>query len=164
MNILESIQELRRYTARCIDDLAQRNPDFAGLNSIVSSRFGLMDEHADVFTDETAESLIIIANDISSYPGENFDKKLVQDCFDIAVELLNIALSTTGNVADVIATAKYLHPLFSQDDATIGIGWDLEEYADWYFADDVSTADKERYRNELIEDWKSVVLSRLNQA
>lgn len=164
MNISETINELRRYAVKRIDDLAKRNADFVELGSLVSARLDVAGEQTEVLSDDAAKSLVIVAGDQSTYPGENFDDKLVQGCYDIAVKLLDIAASTSGNAKDIEMTANYLQPLFSQDDTTLGIGWDLEEYAGWYFADDVPTADKERYRNELIEDWKSVVLARLGQA
>lgn len=164
MNISETINELRRYAVKRIDDLAKRNADFVELGSLVSARLEPVGEQTEVLSDEAAESFIIVTTNQSSYPGENFDDKLVQGCYDIAVKLLDIAVSTSGNAKDIEMTAKYLQPLFSQDDTTNSIGWDLEEYSNWYFADSVPSADKERYQKELIEDWKSVVLARLGQA
>lgn len=155
MNKSELINELKRYAVRRIEELTTKNADFAGLASLVAKRFGTAE--GNVLSDQDAASHIVTASDQSTYPGKNFDNTLVQDCYDVAMCLLDTAVSTSGNAEDIGIIARYLHPLFSQDDATIGIGWDLEEYADWYFADDVSTADKEKYRDELNADWQPVV-------
>ena len=71
---------------------------------------------------------------------------------DIARALLDIAVTSKDTNQTLCRAAEALHPLFSQDARTEPIGWDLEEYMQWYF-DGSDTSAKAKRRKELLESW-----------
>ena len=57
----------------------------------------------------------------------------------------------------MVHVAKAVYPLLSQDSATFNGGFDLVECMDWYFDDDVPTAEKRQYAKELTDELRTVV-------
>lgn len=66
--------------------------------------------------------------------------------------LMNLAVKMPDENNNHVLIAKYLHPLLSQDVHTNSIGWDLEEYMDWYFTDP-SEEVRQTYAEDLLSEW-----------
>jgi hypothetical protein len=147
------ISRLAAYAADHIHKLAKKDLVLRPLDELATTRLGHIITDNKPMTDKEAASYIIITSNIDDFPGYNFSPDLRRACFEIIFQTLDIAADTHSTNAHMVQVAQYLHPLLSQDDATISIGWDLVEYMDWYFADDLTTAERKKGYDNLMQDW-----------
>lgn len=149
-----TIKPLKSYAARHIVRLAEIDKILQPLAQLVVERFSLVESEGEIITENQAEKYINVPGKPEDFPGNNFDKQTLKDCYEIAVETLEIAADPSSKNEHMVKVARYLHPLFSLDNSTIMIGHDLEEYMDWYFADDIPTKERQKYLKKMIDDWE----------
>lgn len=151
MNDVQIIESLKMYASFNINLLAKRDSKLRPVNDIVQKKVGSMIRSEKPISDKEAGQLTKWQQ--QDVIGGPFDDNLVQACHDIGVMLLNVASDAESNNKHMCLAAKYLHPLFSQDDRTVAIGWDLEEYMGWYFKD-TTHVERKKYAKGLIENWR----------
>lgn len=100
--------------------------------------------------------MTIIPTNTKALPPCVFDVKTRRACLDLAEIIWRIAVETR-NCHDMVHVAKVVYPLLSQDSATFNGGFDLVEYMDWYFDDDVPIVEKRQYAKELTDELRTVV-------
>jgi len=149
----DTISKLATYAADRIHKLAQKDTLLGPLDELIATRLDSVIERGKTLTDKEAESYTIVASGIEDFPGYSFTPEIRHACFDIAFKTLEIAADTHSINDHMVQAAHYLHPLLSQDDATIAAGWDLEEYMDWYFADNLTAAERKKGYDQLMSDW-----------
>lgn len=74
----------------------------------------------------------------------------------VAIEIINIAANTSRKQRDIHKSIQYitkcLWPLYSRDIDTNMLGFDLQEYSDFF--EDYSEQDRENLKDKLIREWK----------
>ena len=152
-----SIESIKHYTANNVERIASHNPSLQLISGLLQPLLATDGEIADthLITDEIATQAIKFS--ATDRIPEVFTEDEVIVVHEAARRILEIAV-TAAVTADedtsrrLVELAKYLHPLLSQDSRTEKIGWDLEEYTEWYFA--TSTwEDRRAYAEELLADW-----------
>ena len=106
---------------------------------------------AQAITDDNAERLTKFSQ--SDAIPEIFSPEELATIHKIARKILELAVKHKDDNTSLQKVVSYLHPLLSQDSRTEQIGWDLEEYMDWYFTTPTETERKAR-AHELLSDWQ----------
>jgi hypothetical protein len=144
------LSKLRHYAAYNINRLAKQDALLEPIDVLVQKHVAVQNNNTELMTDEEADKLINWSPDDNV--GTPLSDAEVQHYHAIGKKLLEIATNPNSNNEHMLLIAKYLRPLFSQDHRTIDMGWDLEEYMDWYFLD-TSQEERERYAKELMNGW-----------
>lgn len=150
------INQLKKYACQKVADLAQHNNDLRPISYLLQNDFADIPSDTRLLTDDEAYSLTIIPTNTKALPPRVFDVKTRSACLDLAEIIWRIA-AETRNCHDMVHVAKAVYPLLSQDSATFNGGFDLVECMDWYFDDDVPTAEKRQYAKELTDELRTVV-------
>lgn len=149
----DTIKALQAYASWHIAKLSQVDDALLPLAQLVTERFGATKSN-ELPSQVEAEEYIAIPLMPQDFPGDNFDTQMLKDCYDIAIKTIEIAARPDSTNEHMVKVARYLHPLLSLDDSTIMVGRDLEEYIDWYFADDIQAREKQEYLKKMINDWE----------
>lgn len=146
----EIIQKLKHYASHNIGELAKHDPLLTPVNKLVQLYIANASNDSILINHKEARKLI------KWYPEDNigtpFDEQTVQNYKEIGKKLLDIATNPESNNDNLAKVAAYLHPLFSQDNRTVDMSWDLEEYMNWYFKD-TSPDERKKYAKKLIKNW-----------
>lgn len=143
-----NIEALKRYAEEGIHELAKQDELLLPLVKLVD-KYVQLSSNAPVLTHEKAQKLIKFTPGSIDRP---FDIVTVKNYYEIGSKVLDIACDPRSNNAHMLKVAAYLHPLFSQDDRTIDMGFDLEEYMDWYF-NETTEQERRKSADKLIADW-----------
>lgn len=150
-NHLNAEPELKRYAAHNIHELAKRDPLIKPIYDLVRQYIANADGQEPISDDKAAKLTKWLPEDDIGRP---FDDKTVHSYYELGEKVLEVATSPSSNNTTMLKVAKCLRPLFSQDDRTIDMGFDLEEYMDWYFRD-TPQQERERRARELITGWRT---------
>lgn len=145
-----TIQILQRYASHGIRELTKQDALLAPIDELVQQTIADSNNTSAPIDDKEAKKLIKWLPEDNI--GKPFDDRTVQNYLEIGKKVLEVATNPRSNNATLLKAAAYLHPLFSQDKRTVGMGFDLEEYMDWYFKDTTQEA-REKYAQQLMEDW-----------
>lgn len=160
-NEQEIISSLKTYAAHNIHELAKVDDLICPIDD-VSRTFVDDPESANVITDDEAKALTQYLywdpekGGIEDTIGEPLDQETFQKLRKIARMVIELAIQTSsedkkshGHLVDV---ADYLHPLYSRDYRTVELGFELQEYTD-FFAD-YSQEEREDFGNKLLKEWR----------
>lgn len=145
-----TIQKLRRYAAHGIHELAKQDPLLASIDALVQRYIADPNSTVALIGDQEARKLTKWLPE--NHIGRPFDDQTLQRSHDIGWKVLEVAKNPDSNNANLVKVAGYLHPFLSQDDRTVDMGFDLEEYMDWYFFE-TTPEEREKYAQELMRNW-----------
>jgi hypothetical protein len=151
MNNEQTIELLKRYASFSIERLASRDEGLQPINDLVQKNLDTVVNDNEFISDESAKQLTKWQQ--QDVIGTPFSDDMVRACHDIGVKVLGVASDMKSNNEHLCLVAAYLYPLFSQDSRTVDIGWDLQEYMDWYF-NGTTHDERKKYTKELIDGWK----------
>lgn len=144
-----TIEDLKFYASTGIRKLAEQDELLLPLVKLVD-KYVKASNGARLLTDEEAKKLTRYTP--GSSIGRPFDVEAVKNYYEIGSKVLDIACDPNSTNAHMLKVVAYLHPLFSQDDRTIDMGFDLEEYMDWYF-NETTKQERKESADRLIADW-----------
>ncbi len=144
-----TIENLKPYASMGIHKLAEQDELLLPLVKLVD-KYIKASNGTRIITDEEAKKLTKYMS--GSSIGRPFDVETVKNYYEIGSKVLDIACDPNSNNAHMLKVATYLHPLFSQDDRTIDMGFDLEEYMDWYF-NETTEQERRESADRLVADW-----------
>jgi hypothetical protein len=144
-----TIENLKLYASTGIHELAKQDGLLLPLIELIDKYINISNDARSLTNEEAKRITKYIPG---SSIGRPFDVMTVKNYYEIGSKVLDIACGPRSNNTHMLKVAAYLHPLFSQDDRTIDMGFDLEEYMDWYFNE---TTEQERRESaeQLIADW-----------
>jgi len=144
------ITKLEHYASYNINELTKHDSLLGPINDLVQIFVSASHDESHPISDSEAQELTkYLPEDHIETP---FSNETVKDYFKIGERILDVATDTSSNNEHLQLVTKYLHPLFSQDDRTVDMGFDLEEYMDWYFQG-TSREEREKYVKELLGNW-----------
>lgn len=144
---IETIQKLRRYAAQGIDKLTSQDALLRPINELVQKYINKSSDTSTPIDDETAKKLVLW-----SAREQIFTDDEVRHFHMIGKKILEIAVQPTSNNDHLLQVALYLRPLLSRDSRTSAMGFDLDEYMDWYFKD-LPQKEREENAKKLMDDW-----------
>lgn len=151
MDTPKTTTELEHYAADNIQALVKHDKKLEPIVSLLNDIIALNPEkNHRTLSDDEARSLT--KHQDTGAIGTPYSEEAVQIYYRLAKKVLEIATDPESNNKNLSLVAACLHPLLSQDERTFNIGWDLEEYMDWYF-NETSHGERLKYAHELLTDW-----------
>lgn len=143
----EIIQILQRYAANGIANLTKQDAMLQPINELVQKHMDKETGPSNPIDAKTAESLTLW-----STQEQPFTEDAVRNFHAVGKQVLEMAIQPTSNNDHLVQVALFLRPLFSRDSRTSVMGFDLDEYMDWYFKD-TTRQEREEYAKKLMSDW-----------
>lgn len=147
-----NIEILGRFTYHKIHELAHDNEWLKGIEEKLAQVIKT-DAPLTVLSDDEIRKVTKYSD--TAVIGTVFSPHDVQILREIARDFLDLAVDDLGKNEVLVEVAKILHPLYSQDWRTEQIGWDLEEYIDYYFAEPTKV-ERMKYAGVLLDDWRDI--------
>ena len=150
----EQVERLKRYTFHNIDRVSREHAWLKPVKNLFDD-IAVSSTYRDVLSDDQAQDLTKTSQVHAVDPGgasEVFTDKEFQVLLAIACRILELAVEDTDRNKTLEQLSHDIYPLYSQDVSLEPVGFDLQEYMDWYFTD--PDIDKRRqYADELMRDW-----------
>lgn len=150
----DQIEQLKHYTHYKIDRVSREHAWLKPVKNLFDD-ITVSSTYTDVLSDDQAQELTKTSQAHAVDPGgasEVFTDKESQVLLAIACRILELAVEDIGRSKTLEQLSHDIYPLYSQDASLEPIGFDLQEYMDWYFTD--PDIDKRRqYADELMRDW-----------
>lgn len=150
----EQVERLKRYTFHKIDRVSREHAWLKPVKNLFDD-IVMGDTSTDILSDDQARELVKTSQVHAVDPGgasEVFTDKESQVLLAIACRILELAVEDTDRNKTLEQLSHDMYLLYSQDVSLEPIGFDLQEYMDWYFTD--PDIDKRRqYADELMRDW-----------
>lgn len=153
MDDIEAERNLIHFSSANIDKLIDENNE-PGLTDIINDVVSLNKHPLEYVIDD--QEAVDLRLDPSG-PEDKTDIKLSDETVDLlramAVKIVNLLNSSQNNDTHqkVQNITKYIWPLYSRDVRTNMIGFDLQEYADYF--QNLSSNEREKLVEQLFSEW-----------
>lgn len=153
MDNIESEKKLIHFSSiiaeKCLD-----NENEPGLNEIIENIVSLdsISEEASIDEQEATDLRIDPEG-----PNDGVESALTVETVEvlksIAVKIINLLKSSNNSKThkDLLKITRCIWPLYSRDVRTNLIGFDLQEYCDYF--QNMSTEDREKLAKQLFDEW-----------
>ncbi len=151
----EAVDSLRNYAIETVGELVARDdavrPILESLEAMASGNIAptqpLSDSQARAMTKHAWDFA-----DASQADSEVFSDEEIEHVEQLARMVLQLAVAAGGDTTELQEAVDALYPFLSQDSRTEPIGFDLQEYMDWYF-EVADAGEREKYMHQLLHDW-----------
>ena len=163
MNNIEQkvISDLKAYAAYNIHILSEQDKLLNPIDNISKTFVDNIDK-IDIISDEKAKSLVQYSHwdpekdGIEDTIGEPLDQETFLKLRKLAKIVIELAIQTNNTDKQVyhhlVEVADYLHPLYSRDQRTVELGFELQEYTDFFV--DYNQEEREKFGEKLLDEWQ----------
>jgi hypothetical protein len=154
-NEQENISQLKAYVASRVHDLAVENNLLIALDDITSTFVDKISDSSSVMSDEKASDLIAFHSE-NIHKDDNLDEDTYIKLRKLARTIIDIAIETDNNDkrthADLLKAAFYVCPLLTRDNRTDDLGFEIQEYTDYFV--NLDKDDRKKFGKELLAEWQ----------
>jgi|GEM_PF-6805525 hypothetical protein len=151
----EIISRLKTYAAYNVHELTKQNESLSEIDEITKELVENTN-NADILSDEEAIKYAVYAAHDGTM-GEHFDESTLSRLKKLASVVISICILTDEKDkkthSDLIKiSTRYLYPLYTRDDRTNELGFELQEYTDFF--SDLNESDRKQFGTKLLKEWR----------